>query len=135
MELLQRISNLFVERLVANSETVKEFVIKTEKMNPARVDVLYNGLDINAFRQDPASRDRVRIQHGAIKTAVLVGCVASLRPVKGTEYFVEAAAIVLRSKPDVFFMLVGDGPLESQLRQRVFQLGIADRFIFAGAQP
>ena len=51
---------------------------------------------------------------------------------KGPDYFVEAAAKVLRRVPNVRFVMAGSGDLMNHVVRRVAQLGIADRFHFTG---
>lgn len=51
---------------------------------------------------------------------------------KGPDYFVEAAAQVLRVMPDVTFVMAGAGDMMRQMIERVGELGIGDRFHFTG---
>lgn len=51
---------------------------------------------------------------------------------KGPEYFVEAAAKVLKHNNNVHFVMAGSGDLLPKIIRRVAQLGIADKFHFTG---
>ena len=51
---------------------------------------------------------------------------------KGPDYFVEAAAKVLKRVPDVRFVMAGSGDMMNHVIRRVARLGIADRFHFTG---
>ena len=51
---------------------------------------------------------------------------------KGPDYFVEAAAKVLRRIPNVRFVMAGSGDMMNHVIRRVARLGIADRFHFTG---
>ncbi|MDD4848962.1 MAG: glycosyltransferase family 4 protein, partial [Bacteroidales bacterium] len=51
---------------------------------------------------------------------------------KGPEYFVEAAAKVLKYNKNVRFVMAGSGDLLPKIIRRVAQLGIADKFHFTG---
>jgi glycosyltransferase involved in cell wall biosynthesis len=51
---------------------------------------------------------------------------------KGPDYFVEAAAKVLKRLPDVHFVMAGNGDMFNHVIRRVAKLGIADRFHFTG---
>ena len=131
---LQSIANVITTRLVANCEAVRQVVSKTEYTNVAKIDVIYNGLDLSQFRPHPSLRKQVRDELGIRESDVVVGNVSALRPIKGTEDFVEAAALVRQKHPSARFILVGDGPLMESLRSRVQELGLTDTFIFTGAQ-
>ena len=51
---------------------------------------------------------------------------------KGPDYFVEAAAKVLKRVPNVRFVMAGSGVMMNHVIRRVARLGIADRFHFTG---
>ncbi|MDR2912092.1 MAG: glycosyltransferase family 4 protein [Alistipes sp.] len=51
---------------------------------------------------------------------------------KGPDYFVEAAAKVLKRLPGVRFVMAGSGDMMNHVVRRVAALGIADRFHFTG---
>ena len=51
---------------------------------------------------------------------------------KGPDYFVEAAAKVLKRVPGVRFVMAGSGDMMNHVIRRVARLGIADRFHFTG---
>ena len=51
---------------------------------------------------------------------------------KGPDYFVEAAAKVLKKVPNVRFVMAGSGDMMNHVIRRVARLGIADRFHFTG---
>lgn len=133
--LAQRLSNLCVTRLQANCQAVKDFIMQSEKVPAEKVAVVYNGIDLALFQRDTAARERIRVRLEIEPGETVVGMVASLRPIKGTEDFVEAASTALRQAPQARFVLVGDGPLRLSLEARVRARGLtADRFIFAGGQ-
>ena len=51
---------------------------------------------------------------------------------KGPDYFIEAAAKVLKRVPNVRFVMAGSGDMMNHCIRRVAQLGISDRFHFTG---
>ena len=51
---------------------------------------------------------------------------------KGPDYFVEAAAKVLKRTPNVRFVMAGSGDMMNHVIRRVARLGIADKFHFTG---
>ncbi len=131
---LQRLANLFATRLVANCRAVADCIVRMEKVRASKVDVIYNGIDLEYFRPCPEQRAQMRSQLGIAEDEVLVGNVSALRPIKGVEHFVSAAAAVLQHESRARFVLVGDGPLRQQLQDQAARLGIAPRFLIAGAQ-
>ena len=68
------------------------------------------------------------------KAGPLVGNVARLAEQKGQRYLLEAAARVVERRPDVRFVLVGEGELRPALESRARELGLGDRVLFTGAR-
>jgi len=51
---------------------------------------------------------------------------------KGPDYFLEAAAVVLKHLPDVLFVMAGTGDMMEQMIRRTGELGIGSHFHFTG---
>ncbi len=60
----------------------------------------------------------------------LVGTVSTLRPAKALDVLVDAAPAVLAAVADARFAIVGDGPLEAELKAQARRLGLESRFVF-----
>ena len=68
-----------------------------------------NGIDTGRFRPDAAERARIRRQLGMPPAAPLIGFAARVDPMKDHGTFLRAAAVLARQRPDVRFLLAGDG--------------------------
>jgi glycosyltransferase involved in cell wall biosynthesis len=99
------------------------------KMPP--LETLYHGLDLSAVEHWPSS-DGVREELGIPEHAPVVGNIANFRIQKRHNMLLRAAVLVRRAIPDVRFVLVGVGPLESRLRQLSRELGLDRTVVFAG---
>lgn len=95
-----------------------------------QVETLYHGLDPAAI--GPPSPDGVREELGIGPAAPLVGTVANFRAEKAHGDLLRAAVLVREALPQVRFLLVGQGPLEAQVRAEANRLGLGDTVIFAG---
>ena len=96
---------------------------------------VYSGMDVDNFLNPPRSRETVRREFGISDDEVVVGKIARLFNLKGHEYLIEAAPTIVAKAPNVRFLLVGDGILQASLQQRIAELGLSERFIFAGLIP
>ena len=128
--MLTRAVNRFVTRIVANSEAARTVAIEREGVHPDKIDVLYNGVDVDKFH--PAGLAAEQTELPVPPEARVVGIVANYRPVKNLPLFLRAAAIVAREIPDTWFLLVGTGAMENSLRELAGELGISGRVIFTG---
>jgi len=97
--------------------------LRVRVADPAQLTVIVNGVDAPPPAQPEqvrALRDRLRLA----PQAEVVGMVARLAPQKGVGHFLEAAAQVLRARPQTIFVLAGGGPLEHEIRTRAAALGL-----------
>lgn len=97
------------------------------------IELLPNPTEIAAFT---GVRGRpVRQQYGLGSDKVVLGFVGRLSPEKNLGVLLEAATLVLKSHPQAVFLVVGDGPERQSLEEQAQAAGVAERVIFAGAQP
>jgi glycosyltransferase involved in cell wall biosynthesis len=98
------------------------------------VSVVRNGIELD---RPPPARERLaelRRRFGLPEGAPVVGTVAVLRAQKRLDLWLEAALRVLAAKPEVHFLIVGDGPLRQDLETAAERLGIVKTVHFAGLQ-
>jgi glycosyltransferase involved in cell wall biosynthesis len=120
-----------VTRIVAVSRAVKD-VLVDYGVDPARVDVVYDGTDPSRYRAG-LDRARVRRELGVPDEVPLVGKVANFYVGwKGHDTFLEAAKAVLRALPDTRFVLVGKSTDSETMRSWVAAAGLSERVILAG---
>ncbi len=91
---------------------------------------IFSGIDFTPYEAARAARGKTRRVLGVEDDEILVGGVGRLEPIKGFEYFVEAARRVVPAGRNVRFALAGQGSEERGLRERAASLG--DRFAFLG---
>ncbi len=100
-------------------------------LRPPPVETLHHGIDLDRVTATPPPTG-LREQLGVPAGAPVVGTIANFKPHKGHTFLVEAAALVVRERPDVRFVLVGDGPLREDLQRQARELRVADAIVFAG---
>lgn len=122
---------------IAVSESVKRFMVARRRIPEDRIEVIFNGAPLEAFREretDVKTSAEVRRRLGLPAEVPLVGTIGRIDDQKGNAYFVEAAAQLLARGHKVKFLVVGDGPLLPDLRSRCERLGIAGDVLFPGYQ-
>lgn len=103
-----------------------------ERFPGVRTTVISNGVDTDLFRPERRSPE-VRRFLGAADEDFLVGYCGLLGMAQGLEVALDAADR-LRDRPDIRFVLVGDGPLAGSLRSRAAEMGL-DALSFIDRQP
>ena len=62
----------------------------------------------------------------------LIGAIGRMVPVKGYDVFITAAKEILYHAPQTKFVLTGDGPMLSKLKELSLSLGLKDKIVFTG---
>jgi glycosyltransferase involved in cell wall biosynthesis len=99
------------------------------------IDVIYSGMDAEAFRSASARRGPVRGQWGVGPDDFVYLKIARLFPMKGHELVLPAFAEVFRRRPRAVLVLAGEGILRPRLEAEALRLGVADRIRFLGLVP
>lgn len=76
----------------------------------------------------------VRRRHGLGEAPVVV-CVSRLVPRKGQDLLIDVFSTVRRAVPGARLLLVGGGPYESKLRQRIEARDLTDAVVITGSVP
>lgn len=125
-----------VTRYIAVAEAVRQAVCRDEGVDPEKIEVIYNGIDLPDFDRRRRRWDRTveRRREGIEPGEVLIGCVSNFNPVKGHLRLLEAFAGLQRRCPGqpIRLMLTGDGPMRDRIEERIDALGIARAVIRTG---
>ncbi len=82
----------------------------------------------NGIRPEPPAPRSLRSLLGVDEAATLVGTMGRVSHQKATSTFVAAGAALLRARPDVHLVLIGDGPERAAIEAQVRQAALGDRF-------
>jgi glycosyltransferase involved in cell wall biosynthesis len=129
--LLDRMTIRWVDRVIFNSQQVIPFALSYEGVRAEQAVYIPNGV---SFEQQSRSLDAlgIRSKLGISPAARVIGTVGRLSPQKGHRYLLSAFAQVLAQVPSAVLLVIGDGPLRSELAEEARQLEIAERVHFLG---
>ena len=111
------------DKVVAVSELTRNIVINKYGISPDKVVAVHNAVDFSG-------RENIKVERG-VKDKV-VTFLGRITFQKGPEYFIDAAAKVLKRTRNVRFVMAGSGDMMNRAIRQVAKLGIADRFHFTG---
>ena len=128
--LVERWSYRLASGIIANAEAIKEQLVGRDSISSEKVKVIYNGLDLKRFDASCGSyRERVPDSWEHITVAV----VANLRPEKGHLLFLQMASLLTKRKPNIRFLIVGDGPEKATIEHAIRELGLTAYVEMRGA--
>jgi glycosyltransferase involved in cell wall biosynthesis len=99
----------------------------------SRVAVVRNAIVLEDYRRQ-GTRDIVRRRLGLSNNETLLAAVGRLSAEKGCLDLIEALRMVVDRLPTAHLVLVGEGPLEAEIRRHVERLELTDNVHFAGFQ-
>jgi glycosyltransferase involved in cell wall biosynthesis len=117
-----------VDMVAVVSLAVREAVV-ARGLSPARVRVVHNGVD-TVPALDAGTRRAYDREFGLAGDVVIA--VGRLEPQKAHDRLLAAAALVLESRPDTRFLIVGEGELLDDLRRLASHLAIDHAVRFTG---
>ncbi len=117
-------------RVIAVSQAVAESLRSNGVIEPSKITVIHNGIDIDRFTQ-PITDNNTR--------PIVVGTVGHLAPIKGHDVFVRAAKLISERHQDARFVIIGEdkSPQRSHrklLEDLIHKLGLTENLTMPGWQ-
>ncbi len=121
---IERQGLLEADHVIAVSHFTKRAIVQRHGIDERKVTVIHNAVSrVEAMRASGVAKaegERIVLFLGRITHQ------------KGPGYFVDAAAKVLATLPDVTFVMAGSGDMMPQIIRRVAELGLGGRVLFTG---
>jgi len=132
---VQRAVCRLADRVVANADAVKDWLVG-EGYDERRITVIRNGIDTTPFGKK-VTRGKLHRELGLPPGAPLIAVLSRVSPIKGLEYFLDAAAGVGARVPEARFLIVGaaekkDAGYQRRLEAHADRLGLGRRVVFTG---
>ena len=123
----------FVDRAIVPSLSLRDDIIKSGFLDPARFEVIPIGIDETVWQGNRQDGRQFLGQRYDLPDNAFI-CLTSGRFVrqKGHRYLIEAARMLAERFPNIFYVLLGDGPLQTDLMEQIKRYQLTDRFIFCG---
>jgi glycosyltransferase involved in cell wall biosynthesis len=112
------------DRIIAVSHFTKNTIVSRYSIDPAKITVVHNAVDKErVFKEQRLEKPFKE------KLVLFLGRITFQ---KGPDYFIEAAAKVLKKNPNVRFAMAGSGDMFPRMVERMAELRMADKFHFLG---
>ena len=122
---------LAAEKIIVISQATRNYVLRLGA-DPERVQVIYNGVDLERFKPMKHGGAAVREKLGIPQHAVVAATVRRLVYKNGIDTLLEAANITAKKNPNLVYLVIGKGPDSADVKSRAAHLGIEDNFVLAG---
>jgi teichuronic acid biosynthesis glycosyltransferase TuaC len=119
------------EKIIVISKATKNYVLSLGA-KPEKVELLYNGVDVDRFKPSASERQTVRKKLGISEDAPVAVTVRRLVYKNGVDTLLESAKTVIRKNSKIVYLVVGRGPDFDDVKTRISQLGIERNFVMTG---
>lgn len=130
-KIINKLMLRFVDKIIAQANSHKEYLISHEDFQPWKVEVIYNGVELENFKR-PVDMFGMRRALDVPADALIIGIVARLMPEKGHLIFLRAARKIINVFPQSHFLIAGDGKEKERLEKTTLELGIQSNVHFLG---
>lgn len=128
---VRKYNNSRIDKIICVSQAVKDVLTPVLK-DETKVQVIYDGIDVEKFVSTRSTGILHRDYHLSPET-IIVGNIAGLSKQKDLFTFLDAAKVILdHSKKEICFLIIGQGPLEEELKSYASKIEIKEHVIFAG---
>lgn len=119
------------EKIICISESEKRDAVEKNICKEKKTQVIFNGIDIEAYK----SRIRNEIKRSYLKIseeAFVVGMVGRITQQKAPDIFIRAAKTIKHEIPNAFFIIVGSGEQENEIRKFAKNNGLENSLYITG---
>jgi len=130
--LIERLCSRPCKRIIVVANEMKRKALAVGIGKEQQYRLIHSGMKLDLFKGTTMKRHDFRQNLGLSPEATVIGKVARFFPLKGHELFFDTAFDLLRERSDLHFLLVGDGILLNQFKERVKDHQLEEHFIFTG---
>src|SRR3972149_8851754 len=129
--IMNRILSKITDKIVAVSEDVKEDIIRYDSIDSSKIEVIPNGIDVERFNPEKNTTD-IRKEFSLEDDDIVIGFIGRIVPAKGLEYLLNALPYLKEEFKSIKLLIVGEGSLVEELKERAKKNNIFDNILFIG---
>ena len=99
-----------------------------------KVTILPNAIAPDRFKFSESARHEIRERYGINDDDFVIGHVGRFYPQKNHDFLIDVFSEVHKQDPNSKLLLLGDGPLQEKIKQKIESLDLLNAVIFAGLQ-
>ena len=122
------------KKIVTISHDAKECLLNWNRMNPNKVKVIHNGINVEAFGSTLSEDEkrRLKIEVGIKDDSFVLGTIGRLAKEKDQATLLKAFRKMIQKKVHTTLVIVGDGPLKKDLEKMAEEFQIKDQVKLLG---
>lgn len=134
------VNNSYFSKLKYNIDCVKKYICVSHRIkevlepsleDPSKITVIHSGIDVSRFEgKSPTGilRKEFQVPDGY----AIIGNISALADHKDYFTFINTAQKLIEKGVKAKFLIIGDGPMEEEIRQYIAQKNLSDHIIMTG---
>ena len=118
--------------LFACSEKAGQVTFGAEAINQKNFMIIRDAINLESFRYNPKTRDKVRKEMGIQDGCIVIGNVGSLKKGKNQSFLLRVFHEIETKRNDVQLWIIGNGEDLKKLQNEALELGLQDKVVFWG---
>lgn len=94
--------------------------------------ILNNAIDLDRFKYSNVKRNEIRKKYKINEETILIGCIARFSKQKNHIFLIDIFNEYAKNNTNTKLILVGEGPLEQAVKEKIKAHNLQDKVIFAG---
>lgn len=118
-------------KVIVTTKRMQDELMQIYDLPKEKIPIIPNGIIIGKMRRG-VDAGRIKEKYGIHPLAPVVLFCGRMSTQKGPDLLVEAIPDVLKNRPDVNFVFIGEGGMRSECERRIRDLGVANSCRFLG---
>lgn len=131
-QFLRPFSKMFATDYMCCSELAGRWLFGDKEYEKGKVYLLNNAIDLDKFKYDENIRTEVRKEFKINDSTLVIGHVGRFVEQKNHRFLIDIFNEVHKENKDSLLMLVGQGPLQDEIKEKVKTLGLENSVLFLG---
>ena len=130
--ILRPFSKLYANNYFACTEYAGKWLFGKKVVERKELNVINNAIDLKKFEFNENTRKALREKLGIKDDTLIIGHVGRFMKQKNHEFLIEVFNEVYKKNQNTLLILIGQGPLLSEIKQKAINLNIEDKIRFIG---
>lgn len=130
--ILRPFSKVYANQYFACTEYAGKWLFGEKAFKNGKIKIINNAIDLEKFKFNENTREDLRKELGIKEDTLIIGHVGRFMKQKNHEFLIDVFNELITKNENLILMLIGQGPLLNEMKQKVRDLKIEDKVKFIG---
>ena len=130
--ILRPFSKVYANHFFACTKHAGEWLFGKKIIERKELNVINNAIDLKKFEFNEKTREDLREEFGIKEDTIVIGHIGRFMKQKNHDFLIDVFNELIKKNENSILMLIGQGPLLNDMKQKVRDLKIEDKVKFIG---